>query len=662
MYKDFFGLDRNPFQLSPDPSFKCATEKSNAALGSIMYAITNRKGFVVMTGDVGTGKTLLVRSLFECWKGQGIAFANIFAPKLPVIDFLIHATSEFGIQLAEPTKGNLLRAFYGFLVTQFQKGLTTVLVIDEAHQLPTAVLEEVRMLTNVETNQQKLIQVLLVGQPELDRKLDSYELRQLKQRIAIRCRLEPLTTEETNHYINCRLALAGAKSQANTIFPTETVEVVHRYSRGIPRLINSICDHALSAAYNRQLTVVPVEIIEQVASVFRLDPAPDPRQTETPLSPADQTEKSAPVESRQAGSALNPGNMEAADPHTNVKHVNADNRTPVQTPSPSKAETSNGGNRCDIPGIVQTEHGNSTPGKPYLTASQDTNRSTAPNKTRSTGSTLASAQATKSIFPKPTATQNKVGKPAIDQTAVSVPRFRGSRFLLAAAAVAVAAAVPMARRQGGALMVPSQVADAWQLAQIEPTATSAAAAVQPAETISAIEFNDGSGDRVAAQRDGELSKSVGPQEHLLPRTKNMIAMLPRPLLKPPQLPTFNEPPLNIETPTNEFPGNGLPGISVPAPAPPAVSIGGNLQPPKLVSSPQLAASTLDRKGKMQGVAIIDAIVDATGKVIEMRVISGFPPLTEVAMDALRTWKYEPGRLNGQPIAMHMKVTINFGLP
>src|SRR5258708_24164229 len=220
MYNDFFGLNRNPFELSADPSFMCSMEKSNAALASIMYAITNRKGFIVMTGDVGTGKTLIVRSLFEWWKSQGIAFANIFDHKLPVIDFLINATSDLGIKVTEPTKGNLMRAFYGFLVAQFQNGLTTVLVIDEAHQMPTAVLEEIRMLTNIETNQQKLVQVLLVGQPELDRKLDSFELRQLKQRIAIRCRLDPLTTQETNHYVKHRLNLAGANSQANTIFPS----------------------------------------------------------------------------------------------------------------------------------------------------------------------------------------------------------------------------------------------------------------------------------------------------------------------------------------------------------------------------------------------------------------------------------------------------------
>ena len=245
MYTDFFGLKRNPFELSPDPSFMFPSEKSKEALAAISYAIAQRKGFVVMTGEVGTGKTLIVRSLFEWWKRERIAFANIFAPRLSVIDFLTYATSDLGIEVNEPSKGNLLRALYGFVVAQFEKGLTTVLVIDEAHQIPTNMLEEIRMLTNVETDQQKLVQVLLVGQPELDRKLDSFELRQLKQRIAVRCHLEPLREEETRHYIERRLDLAGASAEAKTIFPPETTKAIYCYSQGIPRLINSVSDRAL---------------------------------------------------------------------------------------------------------------------------------------------------------------------------------------------------------------------------------------------------------------------------------------------------------------------------------------------------------------------------------------------------------------------------------
>ena len=681
MYKDFFGLNRNPFELSPDPSFMCSTEQSNAALASILYAIENRKGFVVMTGDVGTGKTLIVRSLFEWWESQGIAFANIFAPKLPVIDFLINATSELGIKVTESTKGTLLRAFHGFLITQFQKGLTTVLVIDEAHQMPTAVLEEIRMLTNVETNQEKLVQVLLVGQPELDRKLDLFELRQLKQRIAIRCRLEPLTEEETRHYVRRRLNLAGANSQANTIFPTETVDVVHRYSRGIPRLINSICDHALVAAYALQLRVVPVEIIEEVASLFRLDPAPDPNQTEKPSSLTAQTEKPVPVESWQGVHSVRVSAMQAPDPDTSLRHLNASNGTPVQRPSPSNAETSYGRSRCDIPGILQTEQADSTPHKSKLTVDWDMNRVTISSKARSLESFQASTLATESIPFERTATQLKACQPAIDQTAASapnprpvlrsgeilrhiwpsehprrsVPMLRGSRLFYAAAVVALATAVIMAHRQYGAVIAPRPVANAWTTSPVGPTG----APIPRAETSSAIQFNGDSVDPIAAQLEREISKSTEPLEHLPPRTKTVIGTLSRPVFKSPHLSTFSEPPLIMGTQTDKLLGNGLLGISVPGPKPPAASPGGNLQPPKLVSSPPLAPSSLARTEKMQGVVVIDAFVDETGKVTDMRVISGFPRLTEAAMDALRASKYEPARLNGKPIAMHVKVSINF---
>jgi general secretion pathway protein A len=164
----------------------------------------------------------------------------------------------------------LLRGLYNFLLEQLQKGLTTVLVIDEAHQMPLDVLEEIRLLTNLETSQHKLIQIVLVGQPEFDAKLDSFELRQLKQRITVRCRLEPYGIVETSQYIEQRLRRAGAGSRARTIFPLETVEAIQRYSQGIPRLINSICDQSLLAAYARELRSVPVSVIDEVASYFRL--------------------------------------------------------------------------------------------------------------------------------------------------------------------------------------------------------------------------------------------------------------------------------------------------------------------------------------------------------------------------------------------------------
>ena len=168
MYNDFFALNVVPFDLSPDPFFLYSSEKSKDALASISHAISRRKGFVVMTGEVGTGKTLILRCLFGLWEREQIPFAYFIGPKLSTMDFLRYITFELGITVAEPTKGNLLRALYGFLLAQFEKDLTTVLVIDEAHQMPRSVLEEIRLLANFETAQQKLLQIILVGQPELD--------------------------------------------------------------------------------------------------------------------------------------------------------------------------------------------------------------------------------------------------------------------------------------------------------------------------------------------------------------------------------------------------------------------------------------------------------------------------------------------------------------
>jgi general secretion pathway protein A len=717
MYKNFFGLNRNPFELTPDPFFMCPSVKSKEALESIKYAVARRKGFVVMTGEVGTGKTLIVRSLFKLWKSEGIAFANIFAPRLPVIDFLINATSDLGMKVTEPTKGNLLRALYGFLVTQFQKGFTTVLVIDEAHQISTTVLEEIRMLTNVETNQQKLVQVLLVGQPELDTKLDSFELRQLKQRIAIRCQLEPLREEETCQYIEHRLNLAGANSQANTIFPTETVNVVHRYSRGIPRLVNSICDQALVAAYALQVRVVPVEIIEEVASHFRLDLAPNLKQSESLFSVANQTEKSVPDKSRQTLPSLYVPVVKAPDPDASLSHLNVGNGTPAQTPSPSKPGTSYGSSLCDIPGVLQTEQEDSTPRKLNLTNDQDMNREvlngfgpeslnrmtvcipsdlfalsgppasiTSPCKARPPGFTQDSTLKVESILFKSAATRLRSRQPAIGKTAASTTNLQAIRrsdqilrdiwptqqrrwlgptlrlsLLISAAVVvvlALATAAIVARRQNGAVIVPQHVESELKPVPVGQTTAS----MQPVGASPAIQFEAGSVDPIAPRTDSEISKPTGALEHFTPRTKIVIGTLSRPLLQRPPLSNSSEPPLIMEMQTNELPlGNGLLDISLPSPTPPAASTGGNLQPAKLLSSPPPFSPSLARTEKMQGVVMIDALVDVTGKVTDMRVISGPARLTRAAMDTLRTWKYEPARLDGQPIAVHTQVRINFVL-
>lgn len=270
MYKSFYNLRRNPFEITPDPSFLFPTTRHKEALAALYYGVRRHKGFVVMTGEVGTGKTLLVRWLLQLLKGTNVAYAYVFNSRLSSMDFLQFIAGDFGLDTSGKSKSDLLLEFGRFLVTRHQQKLTTVLVVDEAHHLSAEVLEEIRLLTNLETAQEKLLQILLIGQPELDEKLDLQELRQLKQRIALRARLEPLDREETSGYIERRLQMAGA-TEPSALFPQDSVAEVYRHSRGIPRLISTICENALITAYARQLRSVPVDIITEVAKDFRLN-------------------------------------------------------------------------------------------------------------------------------------------------------------------------------------------------------------------------------------------------------------------------------------------------------------------------------------------------------------------------------------------------------
>jgi len=278
MYKAFFNLTRNPFELTPDPVFLFSTKRHNEALAALYYGIRRHKGFVVVTGEVGTGKTLLLRCLLQLLKqSKDVDYAYLFNSRLSPTEFLQYILSDFGLPASGKNKSELLLDLGHFVVSRGSKKLTTVLIVDEAHHLSAEILEEVRLLTNLETTDDKLLQVVLVGQPELDEQLDSVGLRQLKQRIALRARLDPLDGNETKGYIERRLQIAGTSSQANTLFSEQTIASVYRHSRGFPRLINTICENALIHAYARQMRSVTPDIIEDVAREFRFDVIHSPR-------------------------------------------------------------------------------------------------------------------------------------------------------------------------------------------------------------------------------------------------------------------------------------------------------------------------------------------------------------------------------------------------
>lgn len=270
MYKNFFGLKANPFNVNPDPRFLYGTKHTYEALACLAYGIQNRKGFMLLTGEVGTGKTTILNKLMEWLRSQRVSSAFIFNPRLDVVQFFDFMLADFGIPSATRDKGQFLLQLNHWLIERYRAKETAVLIVDEAQNLSLEMLEEIRLLTNLETSTEKLLQIVLSGQPELEMKLKTPELRQLRQRITLRCKTLPLTSPQVGAYIDQRLKVAGANGSA--IFTPGAVELVSRYSNGIPRVVNLLCEHALINAFVDQKRPIPAEIVEDVAREFELDP------------------------------------------------------------------------------------------------------------------------------------------------------------------------------------------------------------------------------------------------------------------------------------------------------------------------------------------------------------------------------------------------------
>jgi general secretion pathway protein A len=268
MYKKFFGLRENPFNVNPDPRYLFSTPHTEEALSCLTYGIQTRKGFVLLTGEVGTGKTTLINKLMEWLRGNGISAAFIFNPRLTEEQFFEFMMMDFGIACDTRSKSQILMRLNDWLLERYRLGETAVLVVDEAQTLSAAVLEEIRLLTNFETYTEKLLQIVLSGQPELESKLKRPELRQLRQRITLRTKTHPLTIAETGGYIESRLRIAG--SDGVPIFTPEAIQAIHRYSRGIPRVVNVLCEHALITAFADQQKPVEERTIDSVAEEFDL--------------------------------------------------------------------------------------------------------------------------------------------------------------------------------------------------------------------------------------------------------------------------------------------------------------------------------------------------------------------------------------------------------
>src|SRR5450755_81076 len=269
MYKSFFGLKENPFNVNPDPRYLYLTKQIEEALTGLMYGIQTRKGFITLTGEVGTGKTTLVNRLLDWLRQRRTRTAFLFNSRMNTNQLFDFILAEFDIPCESRTKSQQLLKLNQWLLERFRSGETAVLVVDEAQNLSYPVLEEIRLLTNLETSTEKLLQIVLSGQPELEEKLKLPQVRQLRQRITLRCKTLPLTTEQTVDYITERLRIAGATGEP--IFGKEAVETIHLYSMGIPRVVNLLCEHALVNSYVDQQRVVTAKVVEDVAREFQLD-------------------------------------------------------------------------------------------------------------------------------------------------------------------------------------------------------------------------------------------------------------------------------------------------------------------------------------------------------------------------------------------------------
>jgi len=268
MYNAFFGLTQSPFNLSPDPAFFYRSLQHEEALANLIYGVQSRKGFIVLTGEVGTGKTTMLECLRDYLYSQRIEFAFVFNSKITPAEFFEMIGYDLDLRTGK-SKTEVLYALNDLLLQQAGQGNTTVLIVDEAHNLEWDVLEEIRMLGNFENRSGKLLQVILAGQPELDRKLDAPNLRQLKQRIVLRCSLKPFQQIDTSDYIESRMATAGVAGQ--TIISPDLIAEIHLRSQGIPRVINAICDNLLLTAFALETQSATMEMLEEVTTDMRLE-------------------------------------------------------------------------------------------------------------------------------------------------------------------------------------------------------------------------------------------------------------------------------------------------------------------------------------------------------------------------------------------------------
>jgi general secretion pathway protein A len=287
MYEKFFNLKEKPFNLTPDPKYLYLGENHREALAHLVYGVRERKGFMVMTGEVGTGKTTLLHALLKSL-GEDTKTVFIFNPILEVKDFFKFVCLDLGIKIKDQTKGDCLLEIYQYLIEAYRKNENVVLIIDEAHNLNPFILEEIRLISNFETAKDKLIQIILVGQPELNAVLNHPKSRPLKQRISLWFFINSLTQKETGEYISLRLHKAGME---NSCFTEKAVDEIFGYSKGVPRVINILCDNSLTTGYATDKKKIDENIVKEVIADLETGEkgSAESKEVPTPKNMADES-------------------------------------------------------------------------------------------------------------------------------------------------------------------------------------------------------------------------------------------------------------------------------------------------------------------------------------------------------------------------------------
>ncbi len=293
MYERFYGLRERPFDLTANPKYLFLSSRHAEALSNLQYGITARRGITLIIGEAGTGKTTLVRSFLSSAPEQNIECVHLYNPTLTRAEFIEFLARAFGLsERASQSKTALLYELERVLIERRNAGIVPALIVDEAQSLPLELLEEIRLLANVETTEEKLLPVVLVGQPQLGTRLNAPELKQLKQRVALRCDLRPLDMEETTAYIAERVRIAGG--DAAGLFSREAQQLIHQCSQGIPRTISVICDNALVSGFATSQRPIGWEIVREVCEDFDLTPAVK-KHAALPVAPAPPAPVPAPA-------------------------------------------------------------------------------------------------------------------------------------------------------------------------------------------------------------------------------------------------------------------------------------------------------------------------------------------------------------------------------